>query len=563
MHLLAAAWLRAEAIVPPLPRTLAILLLRFAIWIAPHDTLDWGHGMLSELNHVEGNWSALIWSLGGAGVLAKHAALALILPGSHRRTVSSASELFAKELPMRKATLTAIGACIAASLLFFLAPVFRQAFQVSLAQWHDILHIDQRWLGRKPDAELLALAQKAEQNHDAEALAFVAVRLSNRSENTKFAEEAVRLDPNLTWIYAVVAIQCPWRSEIDSWIPVLEQWDPKNALPHLIAAEKIDVAMAEAGTAAIYSEHKSIAWQNAMAAAFQSSKLDTYRDRLAELDRTVLLRYHIQDPFEIITDRWFYGLPSYGSWDSSRYSKALLESGQALEAKGDLAGAADKYLEVARFGQMLQPEGGFYFLGRDTTEASRRLAALSVRKGDGAAAAFYISLAERIARTDERELSSRRSEFFGGNVYHWNALIARASGLTLLFCALLFLTCALGVIVRGGSVKPKSLVASPLTLSVGLSSAIGALLSSVMLYVSYRPYSQILQRFTVSGDKGQIPELGRYLEDMQLPIGARGYLGATEAAFHFWCGVTILCALVSFIAVFRHFQTRPQTSPPA
>ncbi|MGB8459066.1 MAG: hypothetical protein WCE50_15180 [Candidatus Acidiferrum sp.] len=545
------------------PRSLAVLLLRFAIWIAPHDTLDWGHGMLSELNHVEGNWSAFIWALGGAGVLAKHAALALILPGSHRRTVSSASELFAKELPMRKATLTAIGACIAASLLFFLAPVFRQAFQVSLAQWHDILHIDQRWLGRKPDAELLALAQKAEQNHDAEALAFVAVRLSNRSENTKFAEEAVRLDLNLTWIYAVVAIQCPWRSEIDSWIPVLEQWDPKNALPHLIAAEKIDVAMAEAGTAAIYSEHKSIAWQNAMAAAFQSSKLDTYRDRLAELDRTVLLRYHIQDPFEIITDRWFYGLPSYGSWDSSRYSKALLESGQALEAKGDLAGAADKYLEVARFGQMLQPEGGFYFLGRDTTEASRRLAALSVRKGDGAAAAFYISLAEQIARTDERELSSRRSEFFGGNVYHWNALIARASGLTLLFCALLFLTCALGVIVRGGSVKPKSLVASPLTLSVGLSSAIGALLSSVMLYVSYRPYSQILQRFAVSGDKGQIPELGRYLEDMQLPIGARGYLGATEAAFHFWCGVTILCALVSFIAVFRHFQTRPQTSPPA
>ena len=41
------------------PRSLAILLLRFAIWIAPHDTLDWGRGMLSELNHVEGNWSAL------------------------------------------------------------------------------------------------------------------------------------------------------------------------------------------------------------------------------------------------------------------------------------------------------------------------------------------------------------------------------------------------------------------------------------------------------------------------------------------------------------------------
>ena len=53
------------------PRSLAILLLRFAIWIAPHDTLDWGRGMLSELHHVEGNWSALVWAVGGAGVLAK------------------------------------------------------------------------------------------------------------------------------------------------------------------------------------------------------------------------------------------------------------------------------------------------------------------------------------------------------------------------------------------------------------------------------------------------------------------------------------------------------------
>jgi len=47
------------------PRRIAALLLRFAIWIAPHDTLDWGRGMLSELNHVQGNWAALIWAVGG------------------------------------------------------------------------------------------------------------------------------------------------------------------------------------------------------------------------------------------------------------------------------------------------------------------------------------------------------------------------------------------------------------------------------------------------------------------------------------------------------------------
>ncbi|HMD10248.1 MAG TPA: hypothetical protein VKH63_22130 [Candidatus Acidoferrum sp.] len=74
-------------------RRVAIELLRFAIWIAPHDTHEWGQGMLSELNHVEGNWSALLWSLGGAGVLAKHAIIAAIFPGTQRRTVSTAIAL--------------------------------------------------------------------------------------------------------------------------------------------------------------------------------------------------------------------------------------------------------------------------------------------------------------------------------------------------------------------------------------------------------------------------------------------------------------------------------------
>ena len=99
------------------PRRIAGLLLRFAIWIAPHDTLDWGRGMLNELNHVQGNWAALIWAVGGSGVLAKHAMLSIIFPGSHSRTVSSASELFAKEGPMRKTTLAAIVVCAVASLL--------------------------------------------------------------------------------------------------------------------------------------------------------------------------------------------------------------------------------------------------------------------------------------------------------------------------------------------------------------------------------------------------------------------------------------------------------------
>jgi hypothetical protein len=191
------------------PRRIAALILRFAIWIAPHDTLDWGRGMLSELNHVQGNRAALIWAVGGASVLAKHALVSVILPGSHRRTLSSANELFLQEEPMRKTPLAAIGVCTVASLLFFLAPIFRQAFHVSLAQWHDVIHVKSVFDGQgpDPDPELKTLARKAAKNHDAEGLAFVATRTTNESEVARLAEEAVHLDGKLIWIYAVVAVR--------------------------------------------------------------------------------------------------------------------------------------------------------------------------------------------------------------------------------------------------------------------------------------------------------------------------------------------------------------------
>jgi hypothetical protein len=114
--------------------------VRNAIWIAPHDTHDWGRGMLSELDHVQGNWAALLWVIGGAGVLGKHAVLALMLPGSHRRTATSADELFAKERSMCKTSQVAIAACTVASLL--LAPPFeRTCFRYGLLDSAPFIHI--------------------------------------------------------------------------------------------------------------------------------------------------------------------------------------------------------------------------------------------------------------------------------------------------------------------------------------------------------------------------------------------------------------------------------------
>jgi hypothetical protein len=538
------------------PRRIAALLLRFAIWIAPHDTRDWGRGMLNELNHVQGNWGALIWAVGGAGVLAKHALLSVILPGSHRRTVSSASELFAKEGPMRKTTLATIASCTLASLLFFLAPVFRQAFSVSLMQWHAIFGTEDH---RRLSPELEAVARKAEKNQDAEALAFVAVRHGNPSESARLADEAVHLDPNLIWVYAVVAVKFSSFPEIDRWVPALESFDPQNALPHLIAAEKIDIGLVDRRQIPHRDEENPAAWKDAMAAAFHSSKLDNYFGRLKGLDRRVLLRYGADDPYEAISGECWYGLPTYAAWDSSRYAKSLLESGETLEARGDRKGASEKYWAVARFGQMMGPAGRFS-VRRTLVEAYKRLGALSEKEGNNVEAGFYASLSDQVNQEEEKELAFARSGYRSGEVSHWNAFLVKASGLAMLVSGALLLACALAVMVRGRSLRLSSLRPSRLTLALGFCGAVGSLLSSFMLYASFRPYAEIFQRFIRKGDEAGLTELSAFLGGTHVPLGVWGFLSVRDFVFYFWFGVTLLCLIVLLLVIMRYFQHRTRAN---
>jgi hypothetical protein len=539
------------------PRRFAALILRFAIWIAPYDTLDWGRGMLSELNHVQGNCAALIWAVGGAGVLAKHALVSVILPGSHRRTLSTDNELFPQEGPMRKTTLAAIGICTVASLLFPLAPIFRQAFHVSLAQWHDVIHVKSVFdaQGSDLDPELATVARKAETNHDAEGLAFVAARTMNQPESARLAEQAVHLDPKLTWIYAIVAVKHPSLPEINQWVPLLQRSDPQNALPNFIVAESIDIDQVVREKVPHRVEERPAAWQDSMAAAFQSPKFDNYLARLIELDRRVLLRYYVDDPFQALGGGRWYGLPSYAVSDSASYAHSLLESGRALEARGDRKSAFEKYLTVARFGQMLGPTGSV-FLGRVLQEACSRLAALSQEGGNKVEAAFYASLADQTDRAEREELLSLRRRFKGSDVSRWNSFVVKASGLVILFTGGLLLTCALAIIVRGKSLKLSALRPSRLTLVIGLCGAIGTLLSSAILYVTYRPYAEILQRFIRNGDETSLTEVSSFLDTTQLPLGAPGFLDVSQFVFYFWFGVVLLCTFVLLVAVIRRFQHR-------
>ena len=536
---------------PTFPRRLAAALLQSAISIAPADTLDWGRAMLGELWHVEGNWSAFFWSLGSAGVLAKHTLVALIFPSGSRPTIPSGGDLFSREVPMRKPALAIIASCVLASLLFFLAPVFRQAFRISLAQWHYILHIESP--ANRRDPQLEALAREAEQNHDAEALAFLAVRYPNEVQRTRYADEAVRLNPGFTWVYATAG-SYDRRDFGRERVEALLRWDPDNALPHLIAAQQIGQRVTFSKEFPRGKIEPNPGWEEAMATAFQSPKLDTYLDRLKHLDRLVLARYHLNDPLRAPSysyERW-YGLPSYGPWYSSVYAQSLLDSGRTLEARGDVKAAFAQYATIARFGQLIGVDRG-YLLRKQLEEAYARLEVLSQKNGNSAQARFYATVADSLDRAWEDLLASWRRPF-ENDVTRWNAFLVRLSGLLMLFFGGVLVLCFAGVMIRSRSVRLVSLRPSALTLALAFGSAVGVVLSSAFLFASYWPYSYALKRFVSAGDESGLSNLADFVGGAQVPLGAGFRI--PERVFYFWSGVAILCALALLFAIVRHLQTR-------
>ncbi len=375
-------------------RQAAALLLDYAVRIAPQESREWGQAMRGELSFVEGHWAALAWAFGGARVMAKHALISLLIPGRRGQAILFDGGLFARDVSVRKALqVTAVG-FVLASLLFFAAPPFRQAVGVSLAAWNELLHIT----GRNGQSRLQALANRAEERRDPEGLVFAAARLTDARESSRLVTEAVQLNPDFDWAYAVVAVRHPEIPEVLEWMPQLARRDPQNALLHFINAESIDIAEGTKPSRRPYWQPRDInpAWQSTMAAAFASSKFDDYLDRLRALDASVLRRYAFNDPYSVLAGEEV-GLPSYALSDCRKYAVSILKAGKDLEARGDRNAAGEKYWSVARFGQVIDSRGrtdSEHLLGLSLqTTAYWQLGSVSLKGGNANEAALFAYLA--------------------------------------------------------------------------------------------------------------------------------------------------------------------------
>ncbi|HKQ86806.1 MAG TPA: hypothetical protein VJS43_08555, partial [Candidatus Acidoferrales bacterium] len=491
-------------------RQVATALLRGALKIAPPHTAEWGQAMLAELHHIEGDWSALGWSIGSAGVLAKHAFLALVVPSN----AQSEGNFFRKEKAMRKSTAIAAAACIAASLLFFAAPTFREAFQLSIIQWHGLMRaaFTTGYVRFDGGPDYGKLAQQAEANRDAEGLAFAALHRRSESDGAKWADEAVSIDPKLTWIYAVVANGLRPQSEIDDWISKLERFDPQNAVPHLIQAEAAETKDTFRERFVFRGYLTDPAWLNAMAVAFASPKLDTYGDRVKDLDRKVALRYGIYDAHEAQSEYFLIAGATPGLGNPSDYIKLLVNSGDALAARGDFAGAEKQYRLAAHFGEMVEGSRSVSPTPyRNSALAAillqgpyRQLEALYEKEGNDNQAKHFAGLAANAERLRHDDVASMQRYFDPTRAENRNAKVLGLAGIVMFLCFALIPLLAIVTIARSRSIQLSKLRSGLFTRVLARCSVIGLLVSTAALYLSYRPYADMFRTYLRGGDPASL-----------------------------------------------------------
>ena len=548
-------------------RQAAVVLLESAIRIAPPDTRDWGRAIRGELDYVETPWAGTMWALGGAGVLVKYALRSLIIPGRRGEVVVPDGGLFAKSAALRKAALIAGAACVLVAMLFFAAPPFRQAFGVAMKPW---LVMYQTARGNSHPA-IGALAKQAQIRHDPEGLAFCAVRDLDPRESVRLAEEAVRLDPNLIWVYAVVAIHSPGFAPWELWVKKLERWEPQNALFFLITAEALEQSHWRGGDWIPETEEQERAWQSAMAAAFRSPRFNDYLDRVAELNRRVVPRYAYYDPFEV-QSRDQIGLPSYALDDLARFAQSLMHSGAELEAQGHRKEGRDQYWAVARFGQLLDSQGRIgleRWMGTTLQSmAYRQLGASFEREGNLSEVQLLGYLATKFDPAKGDRPAFLGESAFGAKVAERNASVVEISGLMILvFCGFLVIAAAILIVGSRPGARPVARRARPVATIVALTGAVGLLFSSVTLYLTYRPYWYIFQSAILSGDCVPTSDLRYFLNACRMIPGVspRGsivlldallYSGSPSFLFYVWTGVTLLGVIGLALILLRRFLGR-------
>ena len=152
---------------------------------------------------------------------------------------------------------------------------------------------------------------------------------------------------------------------------------------------------------------------------------------------------------------------------------------------------------------------------------------------------------------------------FGEYVATRNAAVLQISSLMMVVFSGLMLAAA-SVLVAGrlGGGRPGAPRTSPGATIAALTSALGMLLSSATIYLTYRPYWYIFQHAILNGDRSQTRDLSDFLMAIRvLPaLVGLGYNLTANLPMYFWTGVTLLGVIGLVLILLRHFLGHPRAN---
>jgi hypothetical protein len=224
--------------------------------------------------------------------------------------------------------------------------------------------------------KLLALADEAARNGDNDFVAFVALNLPDRlarTEGVRLADQAVHADRKLTWIFYFLDNQFLGAGDRNYQIKSdyglllaraarLHEFDPDNAVPHLLAAQ-----LNQAYRGNEWPQYKKslldpeylralaaeTEWRKEMDAAFASPRYDSYYNQRFDLLRRVMRQRHWDHPAVMVTLCEGTAIPNLLPIRS--YANVLVSGiGADAEARGHLKEAIGSYSRADEFGKLMR-----------------------------------------------------------------------------------------------------------------------------------------------------------------------------------------------------------------
>jgi hypothetical protein len=451
-------------------------------------------------------------------------------------------------------------AALAIVALLCLAPSFRQALRAAPEAWR---------FPQPPLSEdtLRSVAERGLREQDASQVAFAALHMREPAAASHYAEQAVAMDPKLTWIalrFANPVDSDPAISKL--WMERLAVWDLDNAVPRLFAAELLYARGPADGSlndAAALRLANTTAWADRMRAAFAAPRFDNYTQRRFELDRSVLHRIQGTETGALV---WYsFGLGFINLSQVKAYAGLVTRRfGPQAEQAGRTAEATELYWSVARFGERMAKGASWVWESSIAADleasAYASLASLATRAGkkDEAAALTLLS------QGAERDGAVTRAEWNDARRARW-AVAERPAMVAWFAAGLLLLSliaCLAWAALIGFRSEERMLAGWLGSVALGLSYApIVVLASAAAMYTAMLPYLHSAQEF----------KTGRELEyalgafwDSYWNAGGLPYEWRVYGQQMFWPVVFSVLILIAGMAALRWVaQRRPPRGQPA